>query len=161
MKKRTWFLVCALSAALVAAPGAQAQVNVGGQLLYNNELSDGSMGIGGRVGVELPVAGLQVRADGNWFFPDCGAGLDCDFWELLGSVSYGLLPASPAQPYVGAGISYQNLSSGGADLDETGFNILGGVELGGLLPVNVFAELAYRMMGDFNNQFMLSTGVLF
>lgn len=168
MRKHSWTLVFALSLLLAAAPGAEAQFQIGGQGLYNTE-GDGAYGVGARVGVGLPVAGLQVRADGNYFFPDCTTGFDCSVWELVGSATYSLLPASPASPYVGAGLAYQNSSVsgvvGGIDVDDSlsdgGFNLLGGVELGGLMAVNLFAEMGYRLMGDNANQFMISTGVLF
>lgn len=161
MSKLSWILAFAVSVALIAAPGiARAQVDIGGQVLYNDDLADGTVGIGGRAKFGVPGVGLNVRADGNFFFPDCGA-VDCDFWEILANVTLDVAPGSPAAPYVGAGLAFEQLSGGGGDVDDTGFNLLGGVELGALLPLDVYGELSYRIMDDFTDQLVLSAGVLF
>lgn len=161
MSKHPWILAFAVAASLVAAPPAEAQVDLGPQVLYNDDLADGTVGIGARASFGVPTVGLNVRADGNFFFPDCGPTVDCDFWEIVANVTYNVAPVSPASPYLGGGLAFQQLTGGGGDVDDTGFNILGGVELGGILPLNAFGELSYRIMDGFSNQFVLSAGVLF
>lgn len=140
--------------------GAEAQIDLGVQGVYNTELQDGTPGIGARAAFGLPATGLGVHGEFNWLFPDC-APSDCEFWEAAASARFGLLPASPASPYLGAGLAHQNLSVGPVDTSETGFNLLAGVEVGGLLPLQAYGEASYRLMDEFDDQLVLTVGLLF
>lgn len=155
-----WILAAVFALALALPSGAEAQIDLGVQGVYNTEQQDGTPGIGARAAIGVPVTGLGVHADFNWLFPDCPAD-SCELWELLGAVRYGLLPASPASPYVGAGFAFQNSSVGTLETDDTGFNVLAGLELGGLMPVQAYGEASYRLMDGFEDQLVLSAGLLF
>lgn len=155
-----WILAAVSVLALALPSGAEAQVDLGVQGVYNTEQQDGTPGVGARAAIGVPATGLGVHADFNWLFPDCPAD-SCESWELLGGVRYGILPASPASPYVGAGFAFQNLSVGPQDTDDTGFNVLAGLELGGLTPVQAYGEVSYRLMDAFEDQLVLSVGLQF
>lgn len=163
MRKSPWVVLLAVSLTLLSARPAAAQIDVGVHGLYNDnaQLTDGSVGVGARAGVELPLVGLGAHGDFNWYFPDCADGVDCEFREILGGVTYSVLPLVAASPYFGAGVALQNSSVDGMEADETGFNLLAGVELGGVSPINGYGEVSYRLMDDFENQLVISAGILF
>ncbi len=50
----------------------------------------------------------------------------------------------------------------GGSNEEVGFNLLAGVKVGAMMPVNLFGELKYQIFGDpFDNQFVISAGIYF
>lgn len=162
-----------LALTTLLAPGtARAQIDLGAQLSYNGEPAgldgaDGAFGVGARVGVGLPLVGLGVTGSFDYFFPDCDP-IDCTFWDLSGNVTY-TLPSAVVNPYFGGGVALQSFHADATTLteeldeQEVGFNILGGVKLGGPgLPVDLFAEAKYQIFGDpFDNQFVISAGIWF
>lgn len=158
-------LLIALTALL--APGsAQAQIDLGAQLSYNGEPAgaeglDGAFGLGARVGVGLPLVGLGVTGSFDYFFPDCDPA-DCTFWDLSGNVTY-TLPSVAVNPYFGGGVALQSFEVDEFDSqEEVGFNLLAGVKLGAMMPVDLFGELKYQIFGDpFDNQFVISAGIYF
>lgn len=156
---------------LLAPGSAQAQIDLGAQLSYNGEPAgaeglDGAFGLGARVGVGLPLVGLGVMGSFDYFFPDCDP-LDCTFWDLSGNVTY-TLPSVAVNPYFGGGVALQSFEvddtpdvEGGSE-EEVGFNLLAGVKVGAMMPVNLFGELKYQIFGDpFDNQFVISAGIYF
>ena len=158
-----------VAAALVATPSpASSQLDPGVQAVWSPDVFDGSLGIGGRVGLGLgrTLPGLELLGVFDWFFPDCGPA-DCDFWELAAGATYAVaLAGSDLRPYFGGGLTYQNLSTGSsagtiADADDLGFHVLGGLEMGGALAFDPFLELRYDMMSDFEDMLVVSLGVAF
>lgn len=155
-----------IALATLLAPGsARAQIDLGAQLSYNGEPAgleglDGAFGLGARVGVGLPLVGLGVTGSFDYFFPDCDP-LDCSFWDLSGNVTY-TLPSVAVNPYFGGGVALQSFEVEGESEEEVGFNLLAGVKLGAMMPVNLFGELKYQIFGDpFDNQFVISAGLYF
>ena len=159
-------MLVALAALLMPAT-AQAQVDLGIQASYNAEPAgfdglDGAFGLGARLGVGLPLVGLGVTGSFDYFFPDCGTP-DCTFWDLSGNVTYSI-PSVAINPYFGGGLALQSFEQDGVgeSEEEIGFNLLAGVKLGAMMPVNLFGELKYQIFGDpFDNQFVISAGILF
>lgn len=169
MKKNWFVLVLALALSTFTVQRAEAQVDFGVQGLYNTDWtspdgSDGAAGIGARAGIGLPVVGLGLKGDFNWYFPDCGSA-ECDYWEIVANLTYSILGVSPVSPYFGGGLAYQatSIESLSADIssDDPGFNLLGGLEVGGLSPISGYGEVSYRLMDDHENQLILSVGLLF
>ena len=153
-------------AAFLSPHAAQAQVSLGVQASYNGEPAgleglDGAFGLGARVGVGLPLVGLGVTGSFDYFFPDCDPA-DCSFWDLSGNVTY-TLPSVAVNPYFGGGVALQSFEVDGFDSEEEiGFNLLAGVKLGAMMPVDFFGELKYQIFGEpFDNQFVISAGVYF
>ncbi len=151
---------------LLAPGSARAQIDLGAQLSYNGEPAgieglDGAFGLGARVGVGLPLVGLGVTGSFDYFFPDCDP-VDCTFWDLSGNVTY-TLPSVAVNPYFGGGVALQSFEVEEFDSEEeVGFNLLAGVKLGAMMPVDLFGELKYQIFGDpFDNQFVISAGIYF
>lgn len=151
-----------VTTALLFAVGQEAEaqlgVDIGPQLTYNAEVEE--FGVGGRLEVSPVLMPLAFVGTADYLFLDCPG--DCSFWEFGGSVKYTIaLPGSPIGPYFGAGVTHQRIGDGDETEDDTGFNILGGIGLGGVMPIGAFAEGRYQLMNDFENQLTVAVGILF
>lgn len=150
----------------VFALPVQAQ-RFGAQLSWGDDFD---LGLGARLefglGNLLQNEGLLSRAYGiasfDYFFPDCAAGFDCNYWELNlnGAVP---LVATNIDPYVGGGLNIARFSTGpdgSADVSDTdlGLNALAGLRF--LLgTLSAFAEARLELGGG--GQFVLTFGALF
>lgn len=150
-------LPCLVAALLLLAVSQEAEaqlgVNFGPELSYNAEVEE--VGIGARVELAPLAVPLSFFVSVDYVF------VDDTMWDIGVSAKYTIsLPGAPIGPYLGAGVSHQRFSNGGS-FDDTGFHILGGVGLGGLLPVGAFLEGRFLIMDALDNQFVIVAGVLF
>lgn len=159
-----------MAAALVLVPldGASGQLSIGAHASYvpgigtgaTSETADGTVGVGGRLGIGISSVGIRLLGTVERFFPDCGSE-DCEFEVGTATVIYDLPTSSALSPYLGAGISVQN-SDGGASIlgnrSDWGVNLMAGFSLGSgnLSP---FVEARYQLMQDFDNQLAVSAGL--
>lgn len=155
------FLVAGAVMALALPTRGEAQTLLGPQLSWG---SDSDLGIGGRVMFGLPqvTAGLEGIVSADYFFVDCGEGVDCSWFEINANGAYNLA-AESLHPYVGAGLNVTRVS---VDLDgfgdgsdtEVGINLLGGLKFPGT-SITPFAEARLTVGGG--EQFVLTGGILF
>jgi hypothetical protein len=150
---------------LLGTPSSgSAQAAVGGQLAWTPDLlNESTLGVGARVIVPLPVAGMALQGTVDFFMPDCGS-LECN----LRDAGLGILWMPPvgteADLYVGGGVAVQD-SEGTwilGDDREVGVSLRGGAILGGraFTRFRPFGEARYQIMGgDFPNQLVLSGGI--
>lgn len=152
-------LVLALSSILFRARDVQAQMEIGGQALYNASLTDGSLGLG--ASAALPLASFDIRGEFNWYFPDCSSGSDCEFWEVAVDGTTELLSRNAVSPYVGVGVGYQNSSVSVFEERDTPVRVIFGLDLTSILSVNAYGESAYLLPNDIGDQLIFSLGVRF
>lgn len=161
--RRTLLATCLL--VFILSPGVlQAQVHVGPQASYADETD---LGIGARVGVELPTPNLplEAMASFDYFFPSGTAGADMTYWEINGNLVYKIpVKNSAVSPYAGAGLNLAHASIdnipfvGTASSTDMGLNLLGGARFkaGNISP---FGEARFTLGGG--EQFVLTGGVMF
>lgn len=141
-------LAVVVALGLSAPTEAEAQASFGPDLSYATDSE--AIGVGARANVGLGPFPLGVIGSFDYFFPDVG-----DHWELNGNAIFSLgVPLGP-KPYIGAGLNYADFGAG----TDTGLNILGGVEIGGPLPITPFVEGRYATTGA--GQFILTAGMYF
>ncbi len=136
-------------------------LSVGGQISHANKQFNGSTGIGARLALGLPVIPVEITGAAEYFFPDCG-GNDCTYWGANGHILLKIPTVMPVKPYGGVGIGYQSISQDfGDDGDETGTNLVLGVELGATPRVSPFIELRYELLSELSDQLVVSLGIVF
>ncbi len=161
-------LIAACLALFVLTPGAlQAQIGVGGQLSYGDDVNAG-IGVRGTFGLTTRIP-LQIIGSFDYFFPGDIGGSDITYWELNGNLVYLFsIPTLPTvTPYAGAGLNLAYVSSQ-VDIfglapttfssTELGLNLLGGAQFN-LGPVTPFGELRIELGGG--EQFVITGGALF
>lgn len=156
-----------LSIALLGAlpAGAAAQLHLGGQasMAFDRPADETTTGVGVRAALGLPAFPLEVHGSVDYFFPDCDP-VDCSFWEANANAIFRVpLPAIPLRPYVGAGLNYQSFTADGVpDQSGTGFNILGGLEIGATPLIRPFVEGRYEIIDSdgLDNQFIVTAGII-
>lgn len=146
--------------ALSAPANAQAQqmemddggtdFNFGVEGTYLTDSSD--FGAGARLKLGI-ASGFGVMADGVLYFPS-GADVG-DVWGINGNVTYTFATGGSIGPYVGGGVNHLEFPVG----SDTGFNILGGVELGSGGGITPFAEGRYITTGT--GELAITGGFLF
>lgn len=171
---RKLLTIASLVAMSLAPTALNAQVGVGGQLSFANDVD---IGIGARATFGLPApAPLEIVATADYFFPDEFTGVDLSYWEINANLVYLFkIPASIIQPYAGGGLNFAHASFStdfselgvevppeisnfeGSD-SQLGLNLLGGAKLN-LGPITPFGELRYEVSGG--EQFVVSMGALF
>ena len=145
----------AVAFSLASPATADAQVSFGVQGDYGTEIE--AVGIGPRIDVMIPgAAGFGLVGSFDYYFPD-----NSDFWEINANATYAFDAAPVVAPYIGAGLNYADVSPDGVDAsnDETGLNVLGGLEFGVDAPVTPFVEGRYAT--TFDGQFVITGGILF
>ena len=155
-----------VAAMLVATSAADAQ-RFGAQVNWG---SDSDLGVGARAEFDLsgklsqagPLSKAFVIAAFDYYFMDCGSGVDCTYWELNPSLA---IPIGPVERnlYVGAGINYASMKVSipgffEASDSQTGINLLGGMKFP-LGSLSAFTEARIALGGS--EQIALSFGVLF
>jgi hypothetical protein len=133
---------------------------------------EATLGLGGRFGAYLFGTGtVQWKADAvvDYFFANCPLeGVRCWAWHgnlnLVGTRKLG----EPVLGYAGLGAAYQRerlVSSDGGDVDTTGdrmgVNLLVGAQFPVVGAARPFFEARYGIFDDWQNQLVLSLGVLF
>ncbi len=151
--------VAVLTMAGVAGTGfapapAAAQVRLGGQLSFANDVLSGTIGAGPRVELGAPILPVRLAASADYFFPGCN---QCRYWEanVNALVSLPLLPI-PFLHYFGGGWHLQSIKANPFD-DATrtrGFNAVGGMR-----SADTTIEVRYEILPDIKNQFVLSLAV--
>jgi hypothetical protein len=157
MKKLIPFFAAA-ALLVVTGQDAEAQLGIdfGPQLSYGMEYEE--VALGARVEVSPALMPLAFIGSADYYFIDG----DMTLWAFNANVKYTIgLPGSPVGPYFGGGLNMQRMGFNGLSNTESGFNILGGIGLGGLMPVKAFAEARYELMNDIDNQLAISLGILF
>jgi hypothetical protein len=158
-----------MAASLIGLAGdveeVEAQFIWGVHVPYAVDTFDGTAGIGGRVGWDLPVLPIDIVGVGEYFFPDCGAE-DCSFWG--GSVEANVrLPIPIVRPYVLGGLAYRKISGLETSTDTVdsfdGTGVSAGIGLDfDLLAVRAFLDGRYEWLGeDQLEQFVVRVGVVF
>ena len=157
--------------ALVPADHAEGQLYFGGHIAYATGADtdavdldpvfdglDGAVGVGGRIGWDLPVLPVDILAAGEYFFPDCGAE-DC---AMYGGTLEALvrLPIPLVRPYALGGLVWRSWDAGDEDGSSTGFDAGLGIDLH-LLAVRVFLDARYEFLDDPQEQWVLRLGVNF
>jgi len=142
------------------ASTTEAQFSIGADGAYNNTINFGSWGLGGRVGVLLPVI-KSVRPEliGGfvYYFPNCA---ECSWWEAQGTLLLYNARSSPVAPYLGVGYSYHTFDLLRADVDSTdwGIDFLLGSKLGRAGPTIPYGEIRYKFMNEIPNQWAFTLG---
>ena len=162
---KTMILAGALSFAftLGLSSTSEAQLSIGVDGAYNNTINFGSWGLGGRVGVLLPVI-KSVRPEliGGfvYYFPNC-VGIECSWWEAQGTVLLYNARSGPVAPYLGVGYSYHSFDLSQATIDDTdwGIDFLLGSKLGRMGPTVPYGEIRYKFMNDVPNQWAFTFGL--
>ncbi len=158
-------LLLGLTALALLTRPVGAQIFLGGQLSYDDDIARGSWAIGARAGIDIPLVGLTILATGDFYMPDCGI-QECDFQDASLNLVYRLPIPLLISPYFGAGVAVQNTegkSSMLGDLSDYGVSVLAGAVLKGptFSRFQPFGEVRYVLMQDFDNQRIVSFGILF
>ena len=159
-RARLAVVAAALALTGVAAGSAPApvaaQVRLGGQISYANDVLGGTIGIGPRAEFGIPAFPVRLAASADYFFPNCH---QCRYWEtnVNALVSLPLLPI-PFFRYVGGGWHLQSIRANPFE-DATrsrGFNAVGGLGSG-----NTSVEVRYEIVKDVDDQFVVSFAIFF
>lgn len=155
--KRILLAVMVAGGLAFGAPEARAQVAIGAQVSYAEDMD---LGVGARAGVSLPFTGLGVMASFDYFFPGID---DFSYMELNANLLYDLtLVRVPIfSPYVGAGLNVARSSFDGASSStktEEGLNLVAGAEFGVAL-LKPFVEFRYQVREG--GQFVVAAGLNF
>ena len=151
-------LAVALAATAFSAPRTQAQVRVGGHLLYKSQAFDGTFGAGGRAEADLNFLreGLVLAGLYDRLFPGCEG---CSSTELGAQ----LLFATPQNPlYFGLGAGYRTDREEGTATDTPGewsYNMVAGLRLRGIPVITPFFEFLQQFGSSLNEQ-AFAVGVL-
>ncbi len=142
-----------VAASSTPAP-ASAQLRLGGQISYADDVLGGTVGVGPRAEFGIPAFPVRLAASGDYFFPNCN---QCRYWEanVNALVSLPLLPI-PFFRYVGGGWHLQSIKANPFE-DATrarGFNALAGLD-----SDNTSIEVRYEIVEDVDNQFVLSFAI--
>lgn len=158
-RARLMAVAAALAVAGVVAAGwapapVAAQLRLGGQISYANDVLGGTVGVGPRAEFGIPAFPVRLAASGDYFFPNCN---QCRYWEanVNALVSLPLLPV-PFFRYVGGGWHLQSIKANPFE-DATrarGFNAVAG-----LGSDNTSVEVRYEIVKDVDNQFVLSFAI--
>lgn len=168
MKKAVTSFTLAAALLLLPMSAAWGQISIGVHGSYLSEIDagmnlgsvDGTIGIGARAGIGVPLMGLNLLGTFDVFFPDCGSD-DCEYQAATVNLLYGPPVSVLLKPYFGVGGVVINTEGGSAllrDMSDWGVNLLCGIKFGGggLTP---FVEGKYQVMKDFEDQMVLSAGV--
>ena len=160
-RARLTVIAVVLALAVVVAAGSapapvSAQLRLGGQISYANEVLGGTFGVGPRAEFGIPAFPVRLAASGDYFLPNCN---QCRYWEanVNALVSLPLLPI-PFFRYVGGGWHLQSIKANPFE-DATrarGFNAVAG-----LGSDNTSIEVRYEIVEDIDNQFVLSFAIFF
>ncbi len=135
---------------------AQAQLRVGGQASFANEVLGGTLGVGPRVEFGAPAFPVRLAASFDYFFPNCP---QCRYWEtnVNALVSLPLLPI-PFFRHVGGGWHMQSVKANPFDDPRraSGVNAVLGM---GAERTNV--EARYEILKDVEDQLVLSFALFF
>lgn len=143
----------ALSTAMIGAflvpASAHAQLFGGIYGAYASDSFDGSIGVGGLIGLDIPILPVDIYGGGTAFFPDCEG--DCELSEFTLGVNV-RLPLPLVRPYLTTGVTWRDVEVSGATIPEVGNDDTGlfaglGVDLA-FSWVRVFAEGRYEFMED-------------
>ena len=143
MRRFSFALSSVFALAIMALP-AEAQLKLGPQVAMISSLDeasdlDGSLGVGGRVGAEVPALPIGAYGSLTYYFPD---GCDCSYWtgSIFGKLG---LPLAVVAPYALLGIQRRASSVGNLSDSENGFFAGVGVGLGAL-----FLEATFEFNED-------------
>lgn len=152
-------VAAALAIAGVVAAGSapaplSAQLRLGGQISYANDVLGGTVGAGPRAEFGIPAVPVRLAASGDYFFPNCN---QCRYWEanVNALVSLPLLPI-PFFRYVGGGWHLQSIK---ANPFEEATRARGFNAVAGLGSDNTSVEVRYEIVNDIDNQFVLSFAI--
>jgi len=161
MTAKRMALCAVMLGALLVPMTASAQIFGGVFGAYANDSFDGTYGVGGELGFDLPVLPLDVFGSGTWFFPDCD---DCDLsgWSLGANLR---IPMVIIRPYLTGGWTWRDITDDALavnPLDEgkySGVFAGAGVDLA-LFGVRVFAEGRREFLDGDLGQFVFRGGLL-
>ncbi len=147
-----------LIGALVIPGTARAQL-FGGLTGAWAEGFDGSVGMGGVLGYDLPILPVDIFGEGTWFFPDCD-GCDLKGWSLGVNVR---LPLPLIRPYLTGGMTWRDLEDPDAvsidTVSESGGFAGAGVDLA-IASFRLFLEGRYELLDGDLEQAVVRLGVM-
>lgn len=159
-------LVAAALTALPASGSAAAQFRIGGHGVYQNTLSDGVFGAGGRaeVGLGFLFRGLALAGTYDRLFPSCGS---CSSWQAGGQLVLGGGPM-----YLGVGGSFHRFDPGPnyeppegmpavIVTEEWGVHVVAGVRIPQVPVVTPIVEFRQQVGSSTGNRQTLVAGILF
>jgi hypothetical protein len=169
MRKTAVGLTLTVALALFPWQVASGQLSIGAHASYMSEIgtgftaetADGTVGVGGRLGIGFPVVGLKLLGTVDMFFPDCGTE-DCDFHAATANLLYTLPIGVVISPYLGAGVAMQNSEGSTSflgDLSDWGVNLMAGFSFGSAGVFQPYVEGKYQLMKDFDDQLVISAGL--
>jgi hypothetical protein len=175
MRQISSVAIAALTLAMITAPAAQAQVNLGiagGPVSPVGQLADvADAGFHGGVVVDLGIPLLPFGVRGDVMFQRLpGAGGGADFNQLFGTVNgrVGLIPIPLLSAYATAGAGLYSSSFAGDRADDTGRSVDTGLNAGvgarvNLIFVRLFIEGRYhRVLAEPARAFIpITAGIFF
>ena len=149
-------VVLSLAAVVVGLTPAAAQVRAGLHGSYQQQILDGSYGLGGRAEFDLSFLPGILALAGTYdhFFPDCTSCSASDIGAQL------IIAAQPM--YLGLGTSYRRFEAG--ESDESGdlaLNLVAGVRIAVLPVLWPYLEYRQEIGSDTINDQTFSLGVVF
>ena len=143
---------------LVAPVSARAQL-FGGVTGAWAASFDGSVGVGGMLGYDLPILPVDIFGEGTWFFPDCDG---CDLKGLSLGVNV-RLPLLLVRPYLTGGMTWRDLKDPDAvsidTVSESGGFAGAGVDLA-VASLRLFLEGRYELLDGDLEQAVVRMGVM-
>ena len=174
---RTITLALAVAFAFAAVPqDAHAQFKFGVHVANAMDLpeaedfggSNGSFGLGARVGIAPPALPFSFFGTVDYFFPDC-ADIDCSYQNFALDANFSPLPFPMFDIYATGGLMVRRVSQEGTyegfDVDysntATGFSIGAGVAFN--FVASAYLEGRYEIFGDDDGgkQALIRLGLLF
>lgn len=160
MSCRNLTLCAFLIPALLAPTEARAQMFGGIFGAWAQDSFDGTFGVGGEIGYDLPILPMDLFGSGTKFFPGCD---DCDMhgWSVGANLR---LPLPLVRPYLTGGWAWRDADQGptvdplSSGKDNGAFAGIG-VDLAFSI-LRVFAEGRYELLDDPLEQFAVRAGVM-
>ena len=161
-------LVAALTLTLHGDLQAQT-FRIGGQGVYSSRTFADAWGVGGRVGVGIPLLPIEFQGIFDYYWPDCPAGSGtCESWSAGANV---LFADGRTGPYFGLGAIYNQsrypcvaddgVSTEIVEFKDWAFDITAGLIFDVLPRLHPFADFRYEWyFGDAQDQLVISVGFI-
>lgn len=153
-------LAAALFTLVVPGP-VWAQLRIGAHAAQAMDVFDGTLGVGARVGVEIPVLPFDLFATGEYFLPDCPPGNDgCGLRGASIEANFRMM-VPVVRPYLTGGVAYREFNPGGGEIrvSDTGVALGAGVDIG-LGRARLFGEGRYEFLKAPERQVVVRIGLM-
>ena len=156
MKTIRFAIAVAATAILMPGP-AYGQVGIGAHMARAADAFGGSLGLGLRVQLGVPLVPVSLAVNGEYFFADCPAN-DCSLYGTTFDLNYAL-PIPLLQPWVGVGWSVRELKVAGRQTTERGLNFGVGAQFR-LTGVRPFVDVRYELAPAPEKQYVMRIGLM-